>query len=84
MHETSFLGEWRQVRPDPAPASIVVRFEPEGRLTYVIDGQSIHLTWRLDRGTLVVNDEQRSRYRFRSPNVLILERGDERYVYYRV
>ncbi len=84
MHDAPFLGEWRQVRPDPRPASIFVRFEPDGHLTYVIDDQNIQLTWRLEADTLVVNDDQISRYRFRSPTVLILERGAERYVYYRV
>jgi hypothetical protein len=84
MHDAPFLGEWRQVRPDPAPASIFVRFEAHGRVTYVIGEQHIQLSWRLDGDTLVVNDDQRSRYRFRSPTVLILERGGERHVYYRV
>lgn len=84
MHFDPFLGEWRQVRPDPRPAEIFVRFEPEGRLTYLIDDQSLQLTWHLEGDTLVVDDLQRSRYRFRSPTVLILERGEERYVYYRV
>ena len=82
--DAPFLGEWRQVRPDPAPATIMVRFEPEGRLIYSVDAQPIQLNWRLDGDTLVVHDDQRSRFRFRSPTVLILERGDERYIYYRV
>jgi hypothetical protein len=79
-----FLGEWRQVRPDPRPAAIVVRFEPEGLLVYSVDGQHIHLTWRVDADTLVIGGEQLSRYRFRSPTVLVLEREGERFVYYRV
>lgn len=84
MQEQPFLGQWRQIRPDPAPAAITVHFEPEGRLTYVIDGQHVPLTWRVEEDTLIVDGNQRSRYRFRSPAVLILERGGERYVYYRV
>jgi len=84
MQEQAFLGEWRQVRPDPRPAAIFVRFEPEGRLTYVIDDQHVPLTWCLEEDTLIVNNDQRSRYRFRSETVLILERAEERYVYYRV
>jgi hypothetical protein len=84
MDDNPFLGAWRQVRPDPAPATIVVRFEPEGRLVYSVDGQQIQLTWRVDADTLVIGDDQHSRYRFRSPTVLVLERGGEWFVYYRV
>jgi hypothetical protein len=84
MHDPPFLGEWRQVRPITRPTEIVVRFEPDGLVVYSVDNQLLHLTWRLDGDTLVVNDEQRSRFWFRSESVLVLERDDERYVYYRV
>jgi len=84
MLDALFLGTWRQVRPDPAPATVVVRFEPDGLLVYSVDGHQIRLTWHLEEDMLVVGDQQPSRYRFRSPTVLILERAGERYVYYRV
>ncbi|HYK03112.1 MAG TPA: hypothetical protein VE974_15235 [Thermoanaerobaculia bacterium] len=84
MQPAPFLGAWRQVRPDPAPAAVVVRFEPEGLLVYSMAGQHLELTWRVEADTLVVGDDQRSRYRFRSPTVLVLEREGERFVYYRV
>jgi hypothetical protein len=83
MKELAFLGEWRQVRPSPAPVEIFVRFERDGQLTYVVDGQQRQLTWRIEGDVLIANDIPSS-YRFRSPTVLILERENERYVYYRV
>lgn len=84
MLGTPLLGAWRQVRPDPAPATIEVRFGPDGHVLYSVDGQQITLTWRVEADTLVIGTDQRSRYRFRSPTVLVLERGGERFVYYRV
>ena len=90
-HERALLGEWRQVRPVPDPASITVRFDTGGALTYTIDmgsTQTIALQWRVDGDVLVIAPVgtatgERTPFRFRSPTVLVLERGEERFVYFR-
>lgn len=89
--EEEFLGEWRQIRPDPAPARIVVSFEANGLLVYTMHGEGelrIELTWQLDGDTIAIADEaakepRLSRFRFRSHSMLVLEREGETYVYVR-
>jgi hypothetical protein len=88
--ERQFLGEWRQIRPDPRPASILITFESGGRVVYTIEMgtvQILELTWRLDGEQLVVNQSGAptviSRFRFQSPTMLVLERDGERSVYVR-
>ena len=90
--ERHFLGEWRQVRPNPRPASIFITFEEGGRLQYTIETETVQhflLTWRLD-GDVIVTDqpsaprEDRTKFRFAGPSRLVMERDDETYVYDRV
>ena len=92
MHPSEqLLGEWRQVRPVPDPASIVVRFERGGLLTYSVtmgNRQEIAMEWRVEAGVLVISQPgavtgERTPFRFRSPTVLVLEREGERFVYFR-
>lgn len=91
MHDSRFLGTWRQVRPDSTLARVLVTFEPNGALTYVlaIDGgtQTFALRWRVENEMLVSTNERgeenASRFRFASPSMLVLEHGDERHVYRR-
>lgn len=88
--ERHFLGEWRQIRPDPRPASIFIRFESGGCVVFTVDmgsAQEFELTWRLDGDQLVVGqsgaETVTSRYRFQSPTMLVLERDGGRSVYVR-
>jgi hypothetical protein len=83
------LGRWRQVAPDPSPASIFITFEPDGRLRYALEAgttQIILLTWRVD-GNVVVSEqpgaprEDRAHFRFDGPGRLVLEREGESYTY---
>ncbi|HEX2836084.1 MAG TPA: hypothetical protein VHW00_23975 [Thermoanaerobaculia bacterium] len=95
MSDTRFDGRWRQVRPDPAPARILLTFDSDGALTYVIamDGgtQTFALRWRVENETLISTnehgEESASRFRFASPAMLVLERpaenAAERHVYRR-
>lgn len=81
----ALVGKWRQIRPDPAPAEILITFEADGRLTYsAVMGsvQHIPLHWRTEGETLIVGD-QVSRFRFASDSMLVLERQGERFVYVR-
>jgi hypothetical protein len=89
--ERQLLGEWRQVRPVPDPASIVVRFASGGQLTYVVtmgSSQEIVLTWAVDGDTLVITQPgaasgERTAFRLHSSTMLVLERDGERFVYTR-
>ena len=88
--EEQFAGQWRQIRPDPRPASIFIAFEPGGRVVYTIEMgtvQTLELTWKLDGDQLVVDQSGApaviSRFRFQSPTMLVLERDGERSVYVR-
>lgn len=86
-----FLGEWRQIRPDPAPARIFVLFEDDGHLEYIVETdtlQSFRLRWRLNGRTLITSEadgssEIESQYEFRSPTMLVLEREGTKSVYRR-
>lgn len=90
--EEAILGEWRQVSPDPAPASISVTFASDGSLRYRIETtttQHILLTWRIDGDTLITAQpgaprEQRARFRFAAPSRLVLELNGEEFEYDRV
>ena len=90
--ESTLLGEWRQLAPDPAPAAIFVTFEAEGTLRYRIESTTIQhvlLTWRIDGDTLITDQpsaprESRSRFRFRSSSRLVLELSGEHFEYERV
>lgn len=86
----SFLGAWRQVRPETAPAQISVIFEEGGVMTYVVamnGEQRFSLRWSVDGETLVSVDQSgrksTSPFRFASPTMLVLDRDDGRYVYRR-
>jgi hypothetical protein len=89
--ERHFLGEWRQIRPDPSPARIVIAFAPDHQLTYTIespDSMRVALRWRVAGTTLITSasdgsEERISGFRFRSPTMLVLERDREQYVYRR-
>ncbi|MDQ3281474.1 MAG: hypothetical protein M3Q69_08680 [Acidobacteriota bacterium] len=84
-----FLGEWRQVDPDPAPAAIFVTFEADGRLQYRLETatvQIILLTWRVEGGLLVTEQpggsrEERSAFRFPTSTRLVLEKLGETFSY---
>ena len=92
MTERAFLGEWRQVKPDPAPECVTISFEQAGRLTYTVHGgtiQHILLTWRIDGDQIITDQpsapaEETTRFRFAAPDRLILERDSEQYVYVRI
>jgi hypothetical protein len=85
------LGRWRQVAPDPSPASIFITFEPDGRLRYALETgttQIILLTWRVDGDVLVSQQpgaprEDRAQFRFDGAGRLVVEREGERYTYER-
>jgi hypothetical protein len=87
-----FVGEWRQVKPDPDPEAIFISFQVDGSLRYQIEGETVQhilLTWRIDGDVLVTDQpsaprQERTRFRFLSPSQLILEREDESYTYERV
>ena len=89
--EQSFLGEWRQVEPDPHPGSILITFEDDGRLRYTVETttvQHILLTWRVDGDVLITDQpsaprQESTRFRFLSPSRLMLERVGESYIYER-
>jgi hypothetical protein len=88
--EQPFLGKWRQMRPDTAPAQITVIFEEAGLMTYIVamnGEQSFSLRWTIDGDTLVSVDQSGrknvSPFRFASPTMLVLDREDGRYVYRR-
>lgn len=90
--EQHFLGEWRQVEPDPHPASIFITFERGGRLRYTVETttvQHILLTWRVDGNALITDQpsaprQERTRYRFTAPSRLVFERRAESYTYERI
>jgi hypothetical protein len=89
-----FVGQWRQIRPDPDPAAILLTFADGGQLTYTVTlqtqpAQQLALLWRVDGDTLVAtqrdgSNAQVSRFRFPSASMLVLEREGERYVYRRL
>lgn len=87
----SLLGEWRQIDPDPHPASISITFETGGHLRYAIETttvQQILLTWRVDGDTIVTDQpsaprEERTRFHFAGPRRLVLQRAGETYRYER-
>jgi len=88
--ERHFLGEWRQIRPDPRPASFFTAYEAGGRLRYTIESDTVQtweFTWRVDGDTIIVvaqrGDPMIFRFRFQSPTMLVLERNGERSVYVR-
>lgn len=88
--ERQLVGAWRQIRPDPRPASILITFEPGGRVVYTIEMgtvQTFELAWRLDGEQLLIDQSGAetviSRFRFQSPTMLVLERDGERSVYVR-
>ncbi|HEX8251988.1 MAG TPA: hypothetical protein VF846_02480 [Thermoanaerobaculia bacterium] len=89
--EADFLGEWRQIRPDPAPAQVVVTFEANGSLVYTLEGEGelrIVIQWQLDGDALIITDPserepRRSLFRFRSRSMLVLERDGASYIYVR-
>ena len=90
--ESNFVGEWRQVEPDPHPESIFITFEADGRLRYAVEGETMQLillTWRIEGDVLVTDQpsaprQERTRFRFLSPSRLILERLGESYRYERL
>ncbi len=87
-----FVGEWRQVKPDPEPEAIFLSFQVNGGLRYRVEGETVQhilLTWRVDGDTLVADQpsaprQERTRFRFLVPSLLILEREDESYTYERL
>ncbi|MGN6182483.1 MAG: hypothetical protein ACTHQM_02385 [Thermoanaerobaculia bacterium] len=91
MQDARLLGTWRQIRPDPAPAQIAITFTDDGALTYELrmeqGTQTFAMSWRVEGELLIVTNERdapnESRFRFASPTMLIVERGDERHVYRR-
>ena len=92
LDERHFIGEWRQIRPDPSPAQIFITFGTDGQLTYTVeldDVMNVLLRWRLAGEVMITTqpdgtDEIRSSYRFRSPTMLVMTREREQYVYRRV
>ena len=91
MNEQNFIGEWQQVRPNPAPASIFIEFEEGGRLKYTVETETVQhflLTWRVE-GDVLITDQpsaqrlEATRFRFVTPTRLVLELRDETYVYER-
>lgn len=90
--ERSFLGEWRQLEPDPHPGSIFITFAAGGRLRYTIETatvQHILLNWRIDGDFLVTDQpsaprEERTSFRFPWSSRLVLERLGETYTYERI
>jgi hypothetical protein len=90
--ERQLVGDWRQIEPDPHPASILVTFESDGRLRYTIETatiQHILLTWRIEDSALVTDQpsaprEERTQFRFEGSSRLVLERPGERFCYERV
>lgn len=89
--EREFFGEWRQVSPDSAPEVVTIHFEPLGHLTYTARGETIQhilLTWRIEGDQIVTDQpsapaEERTHFRFTTPDRLVLDREDEQYVYVR-
>ena len=85
------MGEWRQVTPPTGSDQIFLTFEPEDRLTYTVEGettQHFFLTWKVVGNTIISDQPSAPRedvtpFHFESLSRLVLERGDERYVYER-
>jgi hypothetical protein len=86
-----FVGDWRQIEPDPRPESIFIAFEADGHLRYSVEAETVQhilLTWRIAGDALVTDQpssprQERTRFRFITSSRLLLERQGESYTYER-
>src|SRR4051812_25612645 len=81
---SALLGRWRRVRSDEPDDDdgALMEFRPNGELYYIIEasdrGQIMCLTYRVE-GDWIISDqpstprEERTRFCFESPDVLVLE-----------